>query len=67
MVWVLLLVERSRSIAPGQYFQVLIYWYLTYDDHRRWIFRMLLPLTALSATCVHLFMPLKPVKGDWKL
>ncbi|KJZ74042.1 hypothetical protein HIM_06491 [Hirsutella minnesotensis 3608] len=33
----------------------------------RWIFRLNLPLTALTTTCVLFFMPLKKVQGDWKL
>ncbi|KAF8918676.1 cephamycin export protein cmcT [Mucidula mucida] len=33
----------------------------------RWIFRLLLPMTVFSALCVHFFMPLKEVEGDWKI
>ncbi|EFY98794.2 MFS general substrate transporter [Metarhizium robertsii ARSEF 23] len=33
----------------------------------RWIFRLNLPLTALTTGCVIFFMPLKKVQGDWKL
>ncbi|OAQ70268.1 MFS drug transporter [Pochonia chlamydosporia 170] len=33
----------------------------------RWIFRLNLPLTALTTGCVVFFMPLKKVEGDWKL
>jgi MFS family permease len=33
----------------------------------RWIFRLNLPLTALSTIAVIFFVPLKKVKGDWKL
>lgn len=35
-------------------------------DSWRWIFRLNLPLTVLTTGCV-LFMPLKEVRGDWKL
>ncbi|KAJ8073752.1 hypothetical protein PM082_012030 [Marasmius tenuissimus] len=33
----------------------------------RWIFRMLLPMTALCAVCCYFFMPLKPVESNWKV
>ncbi|ESK82344.1 mfs drug transporter [Moniliophthora roreri MCA 2997] len=33
----------------------------------RWIFRLLLPLTAISAACCYFFMPLKQVDSDWKV
>ncbi|KZZ97611.1 MFS general substrate transporter [Moelleriella libera RCEF 2490] len=33
----------------------------------RWIFRLNLPLTALTTGSVLFFMPLKKVQGDWKL
>ncbi|KAK1230844.1 hypothetical protein PQX77_006062 [Marasmius sp. AFHP31] len=33
----------------------------------RWIFRLLLPLTAFSAVCCYFFMPLKPVEGNWRV
>ncbi|KAJ8081209.1 hypothetical protein PM082_018052 [Marasmius tenuissimus] len=33
----------------------------------RWIFRLLLPLTAFSAVCCHFFMPLKPVESNWRV
>ncbi|OAA38117.1 MFS general substrate transporter [Metarhizium rileyi] len=36
-------------------------------DSWRWIFRLNLPLTALTTSCVVFFMPLKKVHGDWKL
>ncbi|EQB44724.1 hypothetical protein CGLO_16503 [Colletotrichum gloeosporioides Cg-14] len=36
-------------------------------DSWRWIFRLNLPLTALSAVCALFFMPLRKVTGDWKL
>ena len=32
---------------------------------RRWIFRLNLPLTAMSTVAVFYFMPLKPVEGSW--
>lgn len=35
------------------------------DIFRRWIFRLNLPLTAMSTVAVFYFMPLKPVKGSW--
>ncbi|KAJ0422615.1 major facilitator superfamily domain-containing protein [Aspergillus carlsbadensis] len=37
------------------------------DDSWRWIFRLNLPLTALTTLCVLFFMPLRKVTGDWKL
>ncbi|KAK1447207.1 MFS drug transporter [Colletotrichum melonis] len=36
-------------------------------DSWRWIFRLNLPLTALSAGCALFFMPLRKVDGDWKV
>ncbi|KAI8163271.1 Efflux pump dotC [Colletotrichum sp. SAR 10_70] len=36
-------------------------------DSWRWIFRLNLPLTALSAVCALFFMPLRKVTGDWKV
>ncbi|KAK1494243.1 MFS drug transporter [Colletotrichum tamarilloi] len=36
-------------------------------DSWRWIFRLNLPLTALSAGCALFFMPLRKVEGDWKV
>ncbi|RDA82429.1 hypothetical protein CP532_2404 [Ophiocordyceps camponoti-leonardi (nom. inval.)] len=36
-------------------------------DSWRWIFRLNMPLTALTTGCVLFFMPLKRVQGDWKL
>ncbi|RDA91390.1 hypothetical protein CP533_6912 [Ophiocordyceps camponoti-saundersi (nom. inval.)] len=36
-------------------------------DSWRWIFRLNMPLTALTTGCVLFFMPLKTVQGDWKL
>ncbi|KAL1953279.1 hypothetical protein VTO42DRAFT_3313 [Malbranchea cinnamomea] len=36
-------------------------------DSWRWIFRLNMPLTVLSAACVLFFMPLRKVEGDWKL
>lgn len=35
------------------------------DVARRWIFRLNLPLTAMSTVAVFYFMPLKPVEGSW--
>ncbi|GFN10866.1 hypothetical protein AtubIFM56815_008436 [Aspergillus tubingensis] len=32
----------------------------------RWIFRLMLPLTAISILAVMFFMPLRKVTGDWK-
>ncbi|RAH72017.1 putative MFS drug transporter, partial [Aspergillus aculeatinus CBS 121060] len=32
----------------------------------RWIFRLNLPLTALTVCCVVFFLPLRKVTGDWK-
>ncbi|PYI24323.1 cephamycin export protein cmcT [Aspergillus violaceofuscus CBS 115571] len=32
----------------------------------RWIFRLNLPLTALTVCCVMFFLPLRKVTGDWK-
>ena len=37
------------------------------DDSWRWIFRLNLPLTALTTLCVFFFMPLRKVTGDWKV
>ncbi|KAL4862820.1 hypothetical protein BDV12DRAFT_206967 [Aspergillus spectabilis] len=37
------------------------------DDSWRWIFRLNLPLTALTTLSVLFFMPLRRVTGDWKL
>lgn len=34
--------------------------------YRRWIFRLNLPLAAISSLSVVFFMPLKKVHGDWK-
>lgn len=36
-------------------------------DSWRWIFRLNLPLTALTTLCVLFFMPLRKVTGDWKV
>lgn len=36
-------------------------------DSWRWIFRLNLPLTALTTLCVLFFMPLRKVEGDWKV
>ncbi|KAE8355073.1 major facilitator superfamily domain-containing protein [Aspergillus coremiiformis] len=36
------------------------------DDSWRWIFRLNLPLTAITTLCVLFFMPLRKVTGDWK-
>ncbi|KAJ5778260.1 hypothetical protein N7520_001506 [Penicillium odoratum] len=36
-------------------------------DSWRWIFRLNLPLTAITSACVYFFMPLREVEGDWKL
>ncbi|KAI5865203.1 major facilitator superfamily domain-containing protein [Durotheca rogersii] len=36
-------------------------------DSWRWIFRLNLPLTALTTCCVIFIMPLKKVQGDWKV
>ncbi|KAJ5579995.1 uncharacterized protein N7459_005980 [Penicillium hispanicum] len=36
-------------------------------DSWRWIFRLNLPLTALTTLCVLFFMPLRKVVGDWKV
>ncbi|KAJ6789164.1 hypothetical protein PWT90_03288 [Aphanocladium album] len=33
----------------------------------RWIFRLNLPLTLLTTSCVVFIMPLKKVQGDWRL
>ncbi|PPJ50779.1 hypothetical protein CBER1_07462 [Cercospora berteroae] len=33
----------------------------------RWIFRLNLPLTAITTLCAMFLMPLKKVEGDWKL
>lgn len=37
------------------------------DDSWRWIFRMNLPLTAVTTLSVLFFMPLRKVEGDWRL
>ncbi|KAL4877341.1 MFS drug transporter [Aspergillus karnatakaensis] len=37
------------------------------DDSWRWIFRLNLPLTALTTLSVLFFMPLRRVTGDWKI
>ncbi|KAL4787605.1 major facilitator superfamily domain-containing protein [Aspergillus varians] len=37
------------------------------EDSWRWIFRLNLPLTALTTLCVLFFMPLRKVTGDWKI
>ncbi|CEJ55374.1 Putative Permeases of the major facilitator superfamily [Penicillium brasilianum] len=37
------------------------------EDSWRWIFRLNLPLTALTTLCVLFFMPLRKVEGDWRL
>ncbi|KAL4942070.1 hypothetical protein BDV06DRAFT_222489 [Aspergillus oleicola] len=36
-------------------------------DSWRWIFRLNLPLTALTTLAVFFFMPLRRVQGDWKV
>ncbi|KAI1500227.1 permease of the major facilitator superfamily [Biscogniauxia marginata] len=36
-------------------------------DSWRWIFRLNLPLTVLTTSCVVFFMPLKKVEGNWRL
>lgn len=36
-------------------------------DSWRWIFRLNLPLTALTTLAVFFFMPLRKVTGDWKV
>ncbi|KAJ5754780.1 hypothetical protein N7533_004323 [Penicillium manginii] len=36
-------------------------------DSWRWIFRLNLPLTALTTVFVLFFMPLRKVEGDWRL
>ncbi|KAI0596545.1 permease of the major facilitator superfamily [Biscogniauxia sp. FL1348] len=36
-------------------------------DSWRWIFRLNLPLTVLTTSCVIFFMPLKKVEGNWRL
>ncbi|KNG90697.1 MFS drug transporter [Aspergillus nomiae NRRL 13137] len=36
-------------------------------DSWRWIFRLNLPLTAITTLCVLFFMPLRKVTGDWKM
>lgn len=33
----------------------------------RWIFRLNLPLTALTTLCVFFFMPLRRVEGNWRV
>ena len=37
------------------------------EDSWRWIFRLNLPLTALTTLAVLFFMPLRKVTGDWKV
>ncbi|KAJ5201778.1 uncharacterized protein N7498_006441 [Penicillium cinerascens] len=37
------------------------------QDSWRWIFRLNLPLTAITTLAVLFFMPLRKVEGDWKL
>ncbi|KAB8260355.1 major facilitator superfamily domain-containing protein [Aspergillus pseudonomiae] len=37
------------------------------EDSWRWIFRLNLPLTAITTLCVLFFMPLRKVTGDWKM
>ncbi|OQE39325.1 hypothetical protein PENCOP_c007G07256 [Penicillium coprophilum] len=37
------------------------------QDSWRWIFRLNLPLTALTTLAVLFFMPLRKVTGDWKI
>ncbi|KAE8371691.1 major facilitator superfamily domain-containing protein [Aspergillus bertholletiae] len=37
------------------------------EDSWRWIFRLNLPLTAITTLCVLFFMPLRKVTGDWKI
>ncbi|RHZ47397.1 putative MFS drug transporter [Aspergillus thermomutatus] len=37
------------------------------NDSWRWIFRLNLPLTALTTLCVFFFMPLRKVSGAWKV
>ncbi|KAI0470887.1 MFS general substrate transporter [Xylariaceae sp. FL0804] len=37
------------------------------EDSWRWIFRLNLPLTAITTACVVFIMPLKKVQGDWRL
>lgn len=37
------------------------------EDSWRWIFRLNLPLTAITVLAVFFFMPLRKVTGDWKL
>ncbi|THC99219.1 hypothetical protein EYZ11_001307 [Aspergillus tanneri] len=37
------------------------------DDSWRWIFRLNLPLTAITTLSVLFFMPLRKVTGDWKV
>ncbi|GAB1200257.1 hypothetical protein APSETT444_009627 [Aspergillus pseudonomiae] len=37
------------------------------SDSWRWIFRLNLPLTAITTLCVLFFMPLRKVTGDWKI
>ncbi|KAE8342031.1 hypothetical protein BDV24DRAFT_162912 [Aspergillus arachidicola] len=37
-----------------------------HEDSWRWIFRLNLPLTAITTLCVLFFMPLRKVTGDWK-
>ena len=37
------------------------------ENSWRWIFRINMPLTALTTLAVVFFMPLKKVRGDWKV
>ncbi|KAF7136999.1 hypothetical protein CNMCM5793_006750 [Aspergillus hiratsukae] len=37
------------------------------NESWRWIFRLNLPLTALTTLCVFFFMPLRKVSGAWKV
>lgn len=36
------------------------------EDSWRWIFRLSLPLSVLTAVCVIFFMPLRKVEGSWQ-
>jgi hypothetical protein len=56
----------ARSIrSHGESIQVANIAASCTDDTRRWIFRLNLPLTAISTVAVFYFMPLKPVEGSW--
>jgi hypothetical protein len=46
---------RKANVVPGT----------DIGNTRRWIFRLNLPLTAMSTVAVFYFMPLKPVEGSW--